>query len=124
MNAETSSGGTGPGCLFCAIVAEEIPADVVYRDAEFLAFRDIDPKAPVHVLVIPREHHATAAELTAADPAAAGRLLRTATEVAEQSGVADTGYRIVLNTGLEGGQSVGHVHAHVLGGRQMGWPPG
>lgn len=121
MTADTP---TGPDCLFCAIVRGEIPADIVLRDDEFIAFRDIDPKAPVHILVIPREHHATAAELTAADAAAAGRLLRTAAEVAQQSQIADSGYRIVLNTGVEGGQSVNHVHAHVLGGRQMGWPPG
>lgn len=124
MNADDRPQGAGPDCLFCAIVAGDIPADIVHSDEEFVAFRDIQPQAPVHVLVIPRDHFATAADLTAADPAAAGRLLRAAAAVAEFTGVSDAGYRIVLNTGPDGGQSVDHVHAHVLGGRQMGWPPG
>ena len=124
MNADARSQGTADGCLFCSVVAGDVPADVVHSDDDFVAFRDIHPQAPVHVLVIPRDHFATAAELTAADPTAAGRLLEAATDVAELTGVAEAGYRIVLNTGPDGGQSVDHVHAHVLGGRQMGWPPG
>ncbi len=111
-------------CLFCAIVAGGIPADVVHRDDDVLAFRDVNPQAPVHVLVIPTVHHATAAELAAADPALAGRLLQVAGEIAVREGVDATGYRIVTNTGESAGQSVHHVHFHVMGGRTLTWPPG
>jgi histidine triad (HIT) family protein len=111
-------------CLFCAIVAGDIPADVVHSDDLVLAFRDITPQAPVHVLVIPRAHHANAAELAGADPTLAGRLLEVAGLIAAREGVADTGYRVVTNTGAQAGQSVDHVHFHVLGGRGLAWPPG
>ncbi len=111
-------------CLFCAIASGDIPADVVHADDDMVAFRDINPQAPVHVLVIPRAHHATAAELGAADPALAGRLLEAAGRIAEAEGVAATGYRVVTNTGEGAGQSVHHVHFHVLGGRDLTWPPG
>ena len=111
-------------CLFCAIVAGDIPADVVHSDDDVIAFRDISPQAPVHVLVIPRAHHANAADLATADAALAGRLLAAAGRIAEQEGVADTGYRVVTNTGVGAGQSVAHVHLHVLGGRDLTWPPG
>ena len=111
-------------CLFCAIVAGDIPADVVHRDADAVAFRDIDPKAPVHVLVIPTVHAATVAELAEQDPALAGRLLAVAGDVARAEGVSESGYRIVTNTGADAGQSVHHVHFHVLGGRGLTWPPG
>jgi len=111
-------------CLFCRIVAGEIPADVVRETDDTVAFRDIDPKAPVHVLVVPRAHHADAGSVAAADPALAGRLLAAAAAVAEQEGLTDGGYRIVLNTGAGAGQTVFHVHAHVLGGRPLLWPPG
>lgn len=111
-------------CLFCAIVAGDIPADVVHSDADVVAFRDIAPQAPVHVLVIPRLHHANAADLAAADAALAGRLLAAAGRIAAQEGVADSGYRVVTNTGEGAGQSVAHVHLHVLGGRDLTWPPG
>ena len=110
-------------CLFCRIVAGEIPATVVLDSERVLAFRDINPQAPVHVVVIPKDHHRDVAELTATDPALAGVLLGTAVEVATQEGLGD-GYRVVLNTGADGGQTVFHVHAHVLGGRGLGWPPG
>lgn len=111
-------------CLFCAIVAGGIPADVVHSDDEVLAFRDVNPQAPVHVLVIPKSHHATAAGLAAADPALAGRLLEVAGTIAAREGVDESGYRIVTNTGESAGQSVHHVHFHVLGGRALTWPPG
>lgn len=111
-------------CLFCAIVAGDIPADVVHRDADAVAFRDIDPKAPVHVLVVPTVHVATAADLADQDPLLAGRLLAVAGDIARSEGVAESGYRIVTNTGADGGQSVHHVHFHVLGGRGLTWPPG
>ena len=111
------------GCLFCRIVAGEIPATVVRETSDTVAFRDIDPRAPVHVLVIPRAHHADVSALAAADPALAGRLLADVAAVAEAEGVGGA-YRLVFNTGAEVGQSVFHVHGHVLGGRRMSWPPG
>ena len=110
-------------CLFCAIAAGEIPADVVLRTDEVVAFRDIDPQAPVHVLVVPVAHHADIAELATADPALAAALLAAAREVAKAEGI-DGRFRLVLNTGAQAGQSVFHVHAHVLGGRDLTWPPG
>lgn len=112
-----------PGCLFCAIVAGGVPADVVLETPGTVAFRDINPQAPTHVLVVPRAHHATAAELAAADPALTSQLVEACAAVADREGL-QRGYRIVLNTGPDGGQDVRHVHAHVLGGRRMRWPPG
>ena len=109
-------------CLFCRIISGEIPADIVLRTDDFVAFRDISPQAPVHVLVIPVTPHANAGELADADPMLAGRLLATAKEVAASEGLDD--YRLVFNTGEGAGQSVFHVHAHVLGGRSLTWPPG
>ena len=109
-------------CLFCRIVAGEIPATVVRRSDGMLAFEDIAPKAPVHVLVIPRRHVGSLSEAT--DTAELGELMRLAAEVARQEGVAGTGYRVLTNIGADGGQSVGHLHLHVLGGRALGWPPG
>ena len=110
-------------CLFCRIVAGEIPADVVLSTDEVLAFRDIDPKAPVHVLVVPREHFANIHELAIAAPSLTSSLIAAAADVAESEGVADA-YRLVFNTGAEVGQSVFHVHGHILGGRDFTWPPG
>lgn len=111
-------------CLFCKIVAGEVPANVVRESPGTITFRDINPQAPTHVLVIPREHHRTAGELAAADPALAAEVLREAADIAADEGVADAGYRIVFNTGAGAGQTVFHVHAHVLGGRGLTWPPG
>ena len=109
-------------CLFCRIVRREIPATIVREDEHTLAFRDIDPKAPTHVLVIPKIH---VASLNDADDASAlGRVLLAAREVAKAEGIDGTGYRAVINTGAEAGQTVYHVHVHLLGGRHMTWPPG
>ena len=110
-------------CLFCKIVAQEIPSDKVLENSEFLAFRDIDPKAPVHVLVIPKKHFEDIVELSKSDNELSAGLMKFATEVAGIEKL-EKGFRIVLNTGQEGGQSVQHVHAHVLGGRSLTWPPG
>jgi histidine triad (HIT) family protein len=107
-------------CLFCRIVAKEIPASVVHETDETLAFRDIGPKAPVHVLVIPKAHHANVGELASADPALAGAVLATAATVAELEGLMETGYRLIFNTGTHGGQEVEHVHGHVVGGAPLG----
>ena len=110
-------------CLFCKIVAQEIPSDKVLENSDFLAFRDIDPKAPVHVLVIPKKHFEDIVELSKSDNELSSGLMKIATEVAEVEKL-KKGFRIVLNTGQDGGQSVQHVHAHVLGGRSLIWPPG
>lgn len=112
------------GCLFCGIAAGEIDADVVAEDDDWVAFRDIAPQAPVHVLVIPREHVARADDLEAGHDAMVGRLFRAAARVAASEGIVEPGYRLVMNSGEGAGQSVWHVHLHVLGGRPMRWPPG
>lgn len=112
----------GMSCIFCAIAAGDIPATVVRETDDVLAFRDLHPVAPVHVLVIPRKHYENVLDL-AADPQIAAEVMRVASEVVADEGLAD-GFRLVFNTGREGGQQVDHVHAHVIGGRQMGWPPG
>jgi histidine triad (HIT) family protein len=111
-------------CLFCAIAAGDIPADLVHADDDVVAFRDITPQAPVHVLVIPRTHYANAGAIAEAEPALTARLFAVAASVARSEGVADTGYRLVANTGDAAGQSVHHVHVHLLGGRSLTWPPG
>jgi histidine triad (HIT) family protein len=109
-------------CLFCRIVRKEIPATIVWEDAHSLAFRDIDPKAPTHVLVIPKTHVASLNEAT--DANMLGRLVLAAREIAAEEGIAESGYRVVLNTGAGAGQSVFHLHLHLLGGRKFTWPPG
>lgn len=111
-------------CLFCRIAAGEIPADIVHQDDDTVAFRDIQPQAPVHVLVIPRKHLASYSDVGVEDVALLGQLARVAARVAKTEGVEDSGYRCVVNSGDDASQSVRHLHLHVLGGRQMGWPPG
>jgi histidine triad (HIT) family protein len=110
--------------LFCRIVAGEIPADRVYEDDLVLAFRDINPKAPTHILVIPKEHIASAADLTDAHGPLLGRMFRVIADIARSEPVADSGYRVVTNVGRDAGQSVDHLHLHVLAGRSLAWPPG
>ena len=110
-------------CLFCRILRGEIPSKKVYEDDYVYAFDDIDPKAPVHVLVVPRKHIASLAEAEEGDQALLGHLLWSAAEVARAKGLAK-GYRVVISTGRDGGQTVGHLHLHVLGGRSLTWPPG
>lgn len=112
-------------CIFCKVAAGEIPADVVERTDEWVVFRDIAPQAPVHLLVIPVRHVASLHEASPEDAGLLGRLLLAAREAAEREGLAGRGgYRVVTNVGREAGQSVFHLHVHVLGGRAMGWPPG
>lgn len=111
-------------CLFCKIVSGDIPATVVHRTERVVAFRDIDPKAPTHILVIPTAHLADAAEVATHDPALLGELVAVAADLAAADGISGSGYRLVLNTGRDGGQTVFHAHVHLLGGRPMGWPPG
>lgn len=109
-------------CLFCRIAAGDIPATIVAQTDQFVAFRDIDPQAPTHVLVIPRTHVASLNEATDSEMLAG--LLQVAKAVADQEGLSERGYRVVLNTNAEAGQAVFHIHLHVLGGRAMRWPPG
>jgi histidine triad (HIT) family protein len=109
-------------CLFCRIVQREIPATLIAETEDCVAFRDINPQAPVHVLVIPREHVPSLND--AADPCLVGRLATLAAEIARKEGIADDGYRTVINTNADAGQTVFHMHLHLLGGRRMAWPPG
>lgn len=112
-------------CIFCKIVAGEIPADIVYEDDAVVAFRDLSPQAPTHVLVIPRRHIATINDLeTEEDEKVVGRMYRAARAIAVAEGLAETGYRTVMNCNEDGGQTVFHIHLHLLGGRPMRWPPG
>jgi histidine triad (HIT) family protein len=113
-----------PDCLFCAIVAGDVPADLVLESERTIAFRDINPQAPVHVLVVPREHLPDLAAAAATGDGLVAEIGAQAHQVAVTQGVADGGYRVVFNTGADAGQTVQHVHAHVLGGRALAWPPG
>lgn len=106
-------------CIFCRIVAGEVPSDIVFQDENFLAFRDISPQAPVHVLIIPKTHIASLVELTDGQQELVGRLIIIAKNLAEKEGIAGTGYRLVINCGPEGGQMVSHLHLHLIGGRRL-----
>ena len=109
-------------CLFCRIANGEIPADIVTQNDDAVAFRDVSPRAPTHILVIPKKHVESLEH--ADDSVDLGALMRTAADVARKEGLVESGYRVVINTGAHGGQTVDHLHLHVLGGRQMTWPPG
>ncbi len=111
-------------CLFCKIAAGEIGGPLLYQDEHVTAFRDINPQAPTHILIIPNKHIASLNEAAAEDQAILGQLSLIATKLARDEGVADKGYRLVTNTGSDGGQAVFHIHVHLLAGRQMTWPPG
>jgi histidine triad (HIT) family protein len=111
-------------CLFCKIIEGEIPSDKVYENEHIFAFRDIDPKAPTHILIIPKEHIATTNDLNESYKTIIGEIMLTAKQLAEGEGIAESGYRTVFNCNKDGGQAVYHIHLHLLGGRQMGWPPG
>jgi histidine triad (HIT) family protein len=113
-----------PDCIFCRIVAGEIPSTSVAEDEQVIAIPDIAPAAPTHILVLPREHIPSAADLTDADSPLVGRIFAMAADIARSEGIADGGYRIVTNIGAWGGQSVDHLHFHVMGGRPFSWPPG
>lgn len=111
-------------CIFCAIAAGDIAANRLYEDDVVVAFRDINPQAPTHILVIPREHIGSAAELTPAQDPLWGHLLHVAQQMADDEGIDQSGFRLVTNVGVDGGQTVPHLHLHLLGGRPMRWPPG
>jgi len=112
------------GCLFCRIARKEIPAQILHQDGQVTAFRDINPQAPVHFLVVPNQHVGSAAELGPGNGPLLAAMVLAANRVAEQEGVAATGYRLVLNVGAAAGMTVSHLHLHVLGGRRLAWPPG
>ena len=111
-------------CIFCKIVRGEIPSEIVFQDDVCLAFRDINPGAPTHILIIPKEHIATLNDLAPEHESTVGHILLVAGEIAGQMGVAASGYRVVANCNSDGGQAVFHIHFHLLGGRQLTWPPG
>ncbi len=111
-------------CLFCKIVAGEIPAELLYEDEYVAAFKDINPQAPMHHLIIPKKHISTINDLSTDDEALVGKMYLAGKALAQQEGIADSGYRAVMNCGESAGQTVFHIHLHVLGGRKMEWPPG
>jgi histidine triad (HIT) family protein len=111
-------------CLFCKIIAGEIPADIVYETETTIAFRDINPQAPTHILIIPRSHIATINDIREEEHELVGSLFTTARDVARQEGLSEAGYRVVMNCGEGAGQTVFHIHLHLLGGRGLNWPPG
>ncbi len=113
-----------PDCLFCKIVNGDIPAEIVYESDTALAFRDINPQAPIHVLIIPRQHIATINDIADAHESLVGSLYSAARDIAEAEGIAAGGYRAVMNCNADAGQTVFHIHLHLLGGRPLGWPPG
>ena len=115
---------TEADCLFCRIAAGSIPSDQVHQDELVVAFRDIAPRAPTHILIVPRRHIASAAELTEADGPLLGRMFAVAADLARTAGIAEGGYRLVSNVGRWGGQTVDHLHIHLMGGRAFDWPPG
>ncbi len=111
-------------CLFCKILDGDIPAEIIFESDDAIAFRDVNPQAPTHVLIIPRQHIATINDLDSGDDTIVGKLFLAAQQVANDEGIADDGYRVVMNCNAAAGQTVFHLHLHLLGGRQMGWPPG
>ncbi|MCG6553461.1 MAG: histidine triad nucleotide-binding protein [Candidatus Magnetominusculus sp. LBB02] len=111
-------------CLFCRIARKEIPAKIVYEDGLVLAFEDVNPQAPVHVLVIPKKHISTSLEISDKDDALIGYMVQAANKIARERGIAERGFRMVMNCNKDAGQSVFHIHMHVLGGRLLQWPPG
>jgi histidine triad (HIT) family protein len=113
-----------PDCLFCKVVAHEIPAQIVFEDDELVAFRDINPQAPMHVLIVPRRHVASLNDLQPCDDPLVGSMFRRAAALAGEQGLAERGFRTVFNCNRDAGQTVFHIHLHVLGGRSLAWPPG
>ena len=113
-----------PDCLFCRIIRREIPASIVYEDERVLAFNDVNPQGPTHVLVVPKRHVATLCDLSPEDDALVGELVRRAAAIANERGIAAGGFRTVFNTNRDAGQTVFHIHLHLIGGRSLAWPPG
>jgi histidine triad (HIT) family protein len=113
-----------PECIFCKIVSKQIPANLVYQDEQVTAFRDLNPQAPTHVLLVPNQHIPNTETLEPEHDAIVGAVMRTARSIARSAGIADSGYRLVVNTGRDANNTVAHLHVHLLGGRAMSWPPG
>jgi histidine triad (HIT) family protein len=113
-----------PDCLFCRLAAGEIPASILFEDDRLVAFKDITPQAPTHILVIPRRHISTLNDLGPGDDGLVGEMTRRAAAIAREQGLADRGYRVLFNCNADAGQTVFHIHMHLLGGRRLGWPPG
>jgi len=111
-------------CIFCKIVEKEIPAQVVFETEDVIAFNDLNPQAPHHILIIPKKHYTTLNDVSVDESSVLGKLISTATHIATKLGIAEDGYRVVMNCNRDGGQSVYHIHLHLLGGRHMTWPPG
>jgi histidine triad (HIT) family protein len=111
-------------CLFCRIIAREVHGDIVYEDERAVVFRDLNPQAPVHLLVVPRKHISSLGEAASEDEQLLGHLLRVGADLIRKEGLLERGYRTVVNTNREAGQTVFHIHVHILGGRPLGWPPG
>ena len=111
-------------CLFCKIIDKEIPSKIVYEDEHVLAFEDLTPQAPVHILVVPKKHISTSLDIEEEDNELIGRMFRAANAIAKEKGIAERGFRTVMNCNREAGQTVFHIHLHLLGGRAMHWPPG
>ena len=111
-------------CIFCGIVDRSLPTELIYEGEQIVAFRDITPQAPTHVLIVPREHIESVAALDESHAAVLGEIFLAANTIARQEGIGETGYRLVFNSGRAAGQSVDHVHLHLIGGRKLGWPPG
>jgi len=111
-------------CIFCNIINGKMPGDIVYEDEEVVAFRDIDPKAPVHILIVPRQHISTTNDLEPTTQQLAGKIILTAQKIAMREGIDKSGYRLVFNCNRDGGQAIYHIHLHLLGGRRLSWPPG
>ena len=111
-------------CLFCGIINGKIPSELIYDDKEIIAFKDINPQSPKHILIVPRRHINSLSEMEEVDKDLAGRLLLTARKIAQDQGISNEGYRVVVNNGQNGGQTVFHLHLHLLGGRPLSWPPG
>lgn len=111
-------------CIFCKIIKQEIPASIIYSDDDVIAFDDLYPRAPIHKLIIPRKHIATLNDIEPHDTEILGKLFQTAKHLAQETGIAEPGYRVVMNCNADGGQQVFHIHLHLLGGRSLTWPPG
>ncbi len=111
-------------CIFCKIANKEIPSSIVYEDDKVIAFNDLDPKAPIHVLIIPKKHYTSAMDINDENSKIIGSIFSAASKIAKKLGIDKNGFRIVNNCGTDGGQTVGHIHFHLLGGRNLGWPPG
>jgi histidine triad (HIT) family protein len=124
INTRVASRETAMDCIFCKIAKQEIPAKIDYQDENVMVFNDINPQAPLHKLIVPKKHISTLSEVQLADHAILGHMMAAALNIAQENGISEPGYRLVINCNKDGGQTVGHIHMHLLAGRHMHWPPG